>query len=82
MTANVRLYDVVALIADLPERGLVRGQVGTAVEELAPSVYMVEFSDNEGRTYALAPVPDDQLMVLHFRPVPTEKAPPSGATAG
>jgi hypothetical protein len=31
-------------------------------------VYEVEFSDNAGRTYALAAVPTQQLMVLHYAP--------------
>jgi len=33
---RIRVLDVVALTQDLPERGLVRGQVGTVVEELPP----------------------------------------------
>lgn len=37
--------DVVALIDDVPEKGLQRGQVGTIVEMLAPDVFEVEFSD-------------------------------------
>jgi Domain of unknown function (DUF4926) len=32
----LRPLDVVALTSDLPERGLLRGQVGTVVETLAP----------------------------------------------
>jgi hypothetical protein len=69
MSAPIRLLDVVALITDLPGRGLVRGQVGTVVELLAQDVYEVEFSDDNGRTYALLPVPADQLLVLHYRPL-------------
>ncbi len=64
----IRLLDVVALTEDLPERGLMRGQVGTVVELLAPEVCEVEFSDDEGRTYALLPLRLDQLMALHHRP--------------
>jgi len=45
-------FDVVALVEDVPSRGLLRGQVGTIAETLAPGVFEVEFSDNEGRTYA------------------------------
>ena len=66
----VQLLDVVALTEDLLERGLRRGQVGTVVEVLAPDVFEVEFSDNEGRTYATAPLRADQLIVLYYRPVP------------
>ncbi len=61
--------DVVALLEDLPSRGLIRGQVGTVVEKLAPGVFEIEFSDHEGRTYASLALRSDQLMVLHHRPV-------------
>ena len=38
MSESIKLLDVVALTVDLPDKGLVRGQVGTVVEELAPGV--------------------------------------------
>jgi uncharacterized protein DUF4926 len=60
-----KLLDVVALLEDVPSQRLVRGQVGTVVENLGPGVFEVEFSDNEGRTYASAAVPSRQLLVLH-----------------
>ena len=60
---------VVAILNDLPEYGLVRGQVGTVVERLAPSVVEVEFSDDNGVTYALASLPAGQLMRLHHKPL-------------
>jgi hypothetical protein len=69
MNSTVQLLDVVALTEDVAERGLSRGQVGTVVESLAPGVYEVEFSDNDGRTYALLALRADQLMVLHYRPL-------------
>lgn len=59
---------VVALLEDFPNRGLRRGQVGTIVELLAPGVYEVEFSDDEGRTYASMPVHADRLLQLHHQP--------------
>lgn len=65
----LQLLDVVALTEDLPERNLLRGQVGTVVEVLAPDVYEVEFSDNSGRTYAMLALHSDQLMTLHYEPV-------------
>jgi hypothetical protein len=68
MTEAIKLLDVVALTEDLPQRGLARGQVGTAVEALAPNVYEVEFSDDNGRTYASLALRAEQLMVLHYRP--------------
>jgi hypothetical protein len=68
MTSKIELLDLVAVTADLPEAGLQRGQVGTVVEMLAPDVFEVEFSDNEGRTYAQAALRADELMVLHIEP--------------
>lgn len=65
----VRLLDTVALLEDLPAKGLYKGQVGVLVEELAEGVFEVEFSDNEGRSYALAPLRSEQLLVLHHQPV-------------
>jgi hypothetical protein len=69
MNNEIRLLDVVALINDLPERGLSRGQVGTVVELLAPGVFEVEFSDEEGRTYASLALQANELLVLHYRPL-------------
>jgi hypothetical protein len=71
MSKKIELLDVVALTTDVPERGLVRGQVGTIVELLKPGVYEVEFCDNDGRTYAMLPLNEEQLMVLHHQPVPS-----------
>jgi hypothetical protein len=64
----LQLLDVVAITTDLPDAGLVRGQVGTVVEVLRPGTYEIEFSDEDGRTYAQLPLREDQLLVLHYRP--------------
>jgi hypothetical protein len=66
---DINLHSVVALLEDLPEQGLVRGQVGTVVESWAPGVYEVEFSDDQGRTYAMVALKAEQLMRLHHEPV-------------
>ncbi len=68
MSDPFKLLDTVALVEDVPERRLVRGQVGTVVESLAPGVFEVEFSDLEGRAYALAPLRAEQLLLLHHEP--------------
>lgn len=68
MNDTPKLLDVVALLEDIPDHGLRRGQVGTIVEELAPDVFEVEFSDDNGRTYALLALRVDQLIVLHYEP--------------
>ncbi len=69
MNNEIRLLDVVALTEPIPERWLERGQVGTVVEILAPQVFEVEFSDDQGRSYASMALGADQLMVLHYEPV-------------
>ena len=66
---TLKLLDVVALTDDLPERGLVRGQVGTIVEALVRDVFEVEFCDNDGRTYASLALKASQFMLLHHEPV-------------
>jgi hypothetical protein len=70
MEKSVQLLDDVALAQDMPQAGLVRGQVGTVVEQLAQRVFAVEFCDNDGKTYALATVGEESLIVLHYAPVP------------
>jgi hypothetical protein len=67
--APIAVLDVVALLVDVPEHGLVRGQVGTVVETLDDGAYEVEFSDDDGRTYAELGLNADALLVLHHRPV-------------
>ena len=62
------LLDVVALLADVPGEGLARGQVGTVVEQLDDKTLLVEFSDDQGRAYAVAPCPRADLLVLHYVP--------------
>ena len=68
MSKPIKLLDVVALTQDLPDHGLQRGQVGTVVEELAPGVFEVEFSDDEGHTYAMLSLRADQLLALRYQP--------------
>lgn len=64
----LHLLDVVAATVGVPEKSLLRGQVGTIVEVLEPGCYEVEFCDDDGRTYALATLGDDQLMALRYTP--------------
>ena len=66
-----KLLDVVALTVDLPQYNLWRGQVGTVVEILAEgAAFEIEFSDRHGRTYESLGLRPEQIMVLHFEPVP------------
>lgn len=68
MKNKVKLLDVVALTQELPEKDLQPGQVGTVVEVLAPDVYEVEFTDNDGHPYAELALRVEQLLVLHYEP--------------
>jgi Domain of unknown function (DUF4926) len=62
------VLDVVALLTDLPAERLARGQVGTVVEQLDDTTFLIEFSDDQGRAYAIAPCPRAELLVLHYVP--------------
>jgi Domain of unknown function (DUF4926) len=64
----MKLLDVVALLQDLPDLGLIRGQVGTIVEMYEPDVFEVEFIDSTGHTYALETLSASVLMILHHQP--------------
>ena len=63
------LLDVVALLADRTEAGVGRGSVGTVVDELDGEDVLVEFADDEGRAYSIAPCPTAELLVLRFVPI-------------
>jgi hypothetical protein len=62
---EIRLLDTIALLEDLPQRKLNRGEVGTVVELLGDNVFEVEFCDDDGQTYAELALRGDQLIVLH-----------------
>ena len=64
---SIGLLDTVALIEDIPERRISRGEVGTVVEILERDVYEVEFSDDRGETYAELALRGEQLVLLHNR---------------
>ncbi|BAZ16652.1 hypothetical protein NIES4071_85300 [Calothrix sp. NIES-4071] len=65
----MKLLNVVALLKDLPTIKLYRGQVGTIVEEYEPGVFEVEFSDLNGRAYAIETLNAHQLLVLYHQPI-------------
>jgi hypothetical protein len=64
---EIRVLDVVAVMEDVPEHGLRRGEVGTVVERWKDGAYEVEFSDDSGEAYAFAALRSEQLMKLYFR---------------
>ena len=65
---EARLLAAVALLTDLPAERLARGQVGTVVETLGDATLLVEFSDENGRAYAVVPCTRTDLLVLHQTP--------------
>jgi membrane protein implicated in regulation of membrane protease activity len=69
MNDAIHELDVVALLKDRLDRGLVAGQVGTVVQSLADDHFEVEFSGDDGRAYAMAAIPARDLMVLRYAPV-------------
>ncbi|HEY1337695.1 MAG TPA: DUF4926 domain-containing protein [Bryobacteraceae bacterium] len=67
---QIPLLSPVALVVDLPDRGLSRGEMGTVVEHLGwndDRAVLVEFADDQGQTYAMAELRPEQLLVLHRR---------------
>jgi len=67
MTKTIHVLDIVALLRDIPSRGLVRGQVGTVIETLKPGVFEVEFSGDNGHAFANLALRAEQLIVLHYQ---------------
>jgi hypothetical protein len=67
---TIPLLAAVALTVDIPEQNLTRGQIGTVAEHLerpCEHALLVEFSDEQGQTYAMVAPSPDQIMVLHLR---------------
>jgi hypothetical protein len=66
---EIKLFDVVALVTNLQEQNLSKGQVGTIVEILNNgAAYEVEFADRNGRTFQSLGLRPEQFMVLHYDP--------------
>ena len=64
-----KVNHTVALLKDLPEKKLCRGDVGTVVLVLSDSKAEVEFIDKKGRTSALAVLDNNDLIVLRLESV-------------
>lgn len=74
MENNISELDVVALLADRPNLGLVSGQVGIVVEILDDGIFEVEFVDEDGQLYAMETLSAKELLVLHYDPAAAQKA--------
>ncbi len=62
--SDVELLDTVALLRDLPEFGLVRGQVGAVMDDAGGDCVLVEFADFEGRSVSLPTIRRADLLRL------------------
>jgi hypothetical protein len=67
--ADIALLDTVALLKDVPEWGLVRGQVGAVVDDAGGESVMVEFMDADGRTITLPDLLRTDLLALKGVPL-------------
>lgn len=64
--AYFKLLDVVALLRNVPEKKLIKGQVGTIVEILDENAFEVEFINSKGETKTTEALKDSDLFLLHF----------------
>ena len=65
MMREIKLFDGVALLENLPEENLWRGQIGAVVETYNEGeAFEVEFVDTNGRTYGLLALRAEQVMLL------------------
>ena len=71
---TIKDLDIVALTEDIEATHfetkeiikLSKGQVGTVVMEFDGSAFEVEFSHQDGTTYAMETIPATMLMLLHY----------------
>jgi len=71
MTNLLKILDVIALNEDIPTKNLIKGQVGAIVENFGDNTYLVEFSDNSGRVYAIEELKHNKLLKLYYESVST-----------
>lgn len=62
---TIKLLDVVALLREIPDSKLLRGQIGTIVEIYTDEEFEVEFSDNKGKTISMETISTEDIMLLH-----------------
>jgi len=70
MDKNVNLIkhlDVVALLKAIPDKNLIKGEVGTVVEQFDEDNFEVEFSNEKGQTTNSIVLNSKDLIVLHFK---------------
>lgn len=63
---KIKVSDIIALLTDIPDKNLIKGQVGTIVEVLSDNNYEVEFCNQKGETVSTCPVESNNLLLLHY----------------
>ena len=66
MYNKYEILDVVALLKDIPEKNLKKGQVGTIVEILDKNVYEIEFCNKNGETIASISIKEENILLLRY----------------
>lgn len=67
---TIKELNTVALLKDIPEKKLHRGDVGTVVIDHSDSTAEVEFMDEKGKTTILATLKKKDLIRLRLEAVP------------
>ncbi len=62
---TIKVLDMVALLKEIPEKNLLRGQIRTVVEKYSETDYEVEFSDNSGKAISMLTLSTEQVLLLH-----------------
>jgi hypothetical protein len=66
----IKELHTIALLKDIPEKNLFRGDVGAVVSDLSDTAVEVEFVDKKGRTSVLATLEKKDLIRLRLDVVP------------
>lgn len=64
---SIKILDVVATLKAFPEHRILKGEVGTVVEQLDEEMFEVEFSNKKGHTVYMVSLHAQDLMLLHFQ---------------
>jgi hypothetical protein len=66
VTTMLSLHQVVRVIRDVPQQGVIKGMVGAVIEifEIPEHAYEVEFVDAEGRTLLEATLMGEDLQAV------------------
>lgn len=68
MEKAIELLDVVVLTKPIPDLKLRKGELGTVVELLDKDIFLVEFADTSGSTYAMPVLSAADLMKVYYEP--------------